>query len=63
VSLPAGTALVDESRTVLRVSLVVDSEDAAARACAALCLEVQAAVGGFGVVVSWERRELVPLAG
>ena len=57
VTLPTGTALVDESRTVLRVDIVVASEDAAARACAALAREVDAAVGSFGIVVSWSRRE------
>lgn len=62
VTLPAGTALIDESRTVITVDFVITSEDAAARACAALAREVQAAVGGFGVVVSWSRRELASLA-
>ena len=58
VTLPAGTVLVDESRTVVVIDLVVASEDAAARACAAVAREVDAAVGGFGVVLSWDRREL-----
>ena len=57
VTLPAGTVLVDESRTVVVIDLVVASEDAAARACAAVAREVDAAVGGFGVVVTWARRE------
>lgn len=56
VTLPAGTALVDESRTMLTVDLTVATEDAAARACAALTREVQVAVGGFGVEISWSRR-------
>jgi len=58
VSLPVGTALIAESRTVVTIDLVVTSEDAAARACAAVAREVEAALGGFGVVVSWARREM-----
>ena len=58
VSLPAGTALVTESRTLLTVDFAVASEDAAARACATLASEVHAAIGGFGVHVAWSRRDL-----
>ncbi len=62
VTLPTGTALIDESRTLLRVNLVVETEDAAARACAALAREVATAVGGFGVVIGWTRHEVSALA-
>ena len=58
VTLPAGTVLVDESRTVVVIDVVVPTEDAAARACAAIAREVAGALGGFGVLVSWARREL-----
>jgi hypothetical protein len=58
VTLGAGTALVEESRTALWIDFVVDSEDAAARACAALTREVHIAVGGFGIIVTWSRRDV-----
>ena len=57
-TLPSGTALVEESRTALWVDFVVESEDSAARACAALEREVKSAVGGFGITVTWGRREI-----
>ncbi len=46
-----GTALVSELRSVLLVELVVDSEDAAARACATLVREI----GSSDIVISWAR--------
>jgi hypothetical protein len=58
VTLPAGTALVDESRTGLLVDIVVATEDAAARACATLAHEIAASVGESTVMVSWKRRAL-----
>ena len=46
-----GTVLVSELRTFVRVDLTVDSEDAAARACATLVREI----GTADVVIGWTR--------
>ena len=46
-----GTVLVSELRTLLRVEITVDSEDAAARACATLVR----AIGSPDVVIGWAR--------
>ena len=54
VTLPAlGTVVMTESRTMIEIDLVVTSEDAAARACAALVREI----GDAPVVLSWLRDE------
>ena len=47
-----GTVLVSELRTFLRVDITVDSEDAAARACATLIREI----GTTDVVIGWARE-------
>jgi len=47
-----GTVLVSELRTMLRIDLTVDSEDAAARACATLIREI----GTTDVVIGWARE-------
>ena len=46
-----GTVLVSELRTLLRVDNTVESEDAAARACATLVREI----GSASVVIGWAR--------
>ena len=46
-----GTVLISELRTLLRVDVVVETEDAAARACATLVREI----GSANVVISWAR--------
>jgi hypothetical protein len=48
-----GTILVSELRTLLRVDITVESEDAAARACATLLREI----GSADVVIGWARDE------
>ena len=48
-----GTVLVSELRTMLRVDITVESEDAAARACATLVREI----GSANVVIGWARDE------
>jgi len=48
-----GTVLVSELRTLLRVDIIVESEDAAARACATLVREI----GSAEVVIGWARDE------
>ena len=46
-----GTVLVSELRTLLRIDITVETEDAAARACATLTREI----GSANVVISWAR--------
>ena len=48
-----GTVLVSELRTMLRVDITVEGEDAAARACATLVREI----GSANVVIGWARDE------
>ncbi len=48
-----GTVVVTESRTLIEIDLVVESEDAAARACAALVREL----GMAPVTLAWMRDE------
>lgn len=48
-----GTVLVSELRTLLRVDIAVETEDAAARACATLVREI----GSANVVIGWARDE------
>lgn len=54
VTVPSlGTVVLTESRTMIEIDLVVASEDAAARACAALVREI----GDSPVVLTWLRDE------
>ena len=46
-----GTVLISEMRTLLRVDIIVETEDTAARACATLVREI----GSANVVISWAR--------
>jgi hypothetical protein len=54
VTIPAvGTVIMTESRTLIEIDLVVENEDAAARACAALVR----AIGSAPVALTWLRDE------
>ena len=57
-----GTALLTESRTLLTVHIMTSTEDAAARACAALLRELRNAVGSVAasrdLSVGWTREEV-----
>lgn len=54
VTLPTvGTVVMTESRTLIEIDLVVENEDAAARACAALVREI----GDAPVALTWLRDE------
>ena len=51
-----GTVLVSELRNSLRVNIAVETEDAAARACAALVRTL-----GSEVAIAWSREQLLSL--
>ena len=61
-----GSVLVSETRSELVVNVAMDTEDAAARASAALMREVSQAVGSRvssrHVTITWTRNDFVPVA-
>ena len=61
-----GSALISETRSELVINIAMDTEDAAARASAALMREVAHAVGSRvssrHVTITWTRNEFVPAA-
>ena len=61
-----GSTLISEKRGELVVNIAMDSEDAAARASAALTREVTHAVGSRvssrHVTITWTRNDFVPVA-
>lgn len=61
-----GSALISETRSELVINIATETEDAAARASAALVREVSHAVGSRvtsrHVTITWSRNDFVPVA-